>query len=93
MKKYTEEQHAEWIKNETTQYLLRFSNSSGVPTALKTATDQTGEKSSAYMKAAIVQRLKNDGFLWGEVILNMNDERHKKKLERIEQEQEKKKKE
>ena len=93
MKKETE-QHARWIKEQTTQYLLRFTNATGIPNAIQRATNATGETKAEYMKKSIIQRLQKDGFIdREEVVLNMNKDRHIKKLERLEKyiEQERKK--
>lgn len=84
-KRYTEEQHAKWIKNETKQYLLRFTNTSRVPDAIRNASAKAGETQSEYLKKAIVQRLKAEGFLDGDIILNQNKYRHEKKLEALEE--------
>ena len=75
---------AAWREAATTQYNLRVMNATGIPEALKKAEAETGEPPPQYIKAALVQRLKSEGFLRGEVILNMNRERHKKKLEALE---------
>ena len=83
MKEEQKEKYALWRENNTTQYNLRFLNNSGVPEAVKNATQQTGETQSEYMKKAIVERLKSEGFLCGEVVLNQNKERHKAKIEKL----------
>ena len=84
----------EWQKKNTTMYTLRFMNTTGVPDAVKRATTKTGEATASYLKAAIIQRLQNDGFLEdGDIILNLNTHKHRQKLERLEKylEEEKKK--
>ena len=83
LKEEQKEKYALWRENNTTQYNLRFLNNSGVPEAVKNATQQTGETQSEYMKKAIVERLKSEGFLCGEVVLNQNKERHKAKIEKL----------
>ena len=84
-KEQQEQQHKQWMKDETTLYAIRFLNSTGVPDALRRATSATGETQAEYLKASIIKRLKEEGFLTGEVVLNLNKERHKQKLERLEQ--------
>ena len=85
-KKQAAQAALKWQKEQTTQYNLRFMNATGVPQALKRATDETGETTPEYIKTAIVNRLRNDGFLKdGEhVVLNMNKQRHAEKLKRLE---------
>ena len=73
-----------WQKEQTTQYNLRFMNATGVPEAINRATTETGETAPEYLKGAIVQRLQKDGFLKKEVVLNLNKQRHKEKLARLE---------
>lgn len=75
---------ASYQKEETTQYNLRFVNDSGIPEALNRAHEATGEAVSQYMKGAIVSRLKSDGFLSGDIVLNKNKARHEEKLRRLE---------
>lgn len=75
---------AAWRDSATSTYFLRVMNSTGVPDALKKAEAETGEPPPQYIKAALVQRLKRDGYITGEVVLNQNKERHKAKLERLE---------
>ena len=84
---------AAWREAATTQYNLRVMNATGIPEALKKAEEATGETPPQYIKAALVQRLKREGYITGEIILNQNKERHKAKLEKLEKylEQEKKK--
>ena len=84
----------QWQKEQTTQYNLRFMNATGIPEALREAESKTGETTPQYIKTAIVQRLQKDGFLSRDkVVLNLNKERHKEKLKKLEAylEQEKKK--
>ena len=84
----------QWQKEQTTQYNLRIMNVTGIPEALQKAATKTGETTPQYIKAAIVQRLQKDGFLpKGRIVLNLNIERHKEKLKKLEAylEQEKKK--
>ena len=74
-----------WREAETTQYGLRFMNATGVPEALREAERKTGETIPEYMKKSIVLRLQKDGFLSsGKVVLNLNKERHKEKLKKLE---------
>ena len=74
----------EWRKTETTQYLLRFTNASGVPAAIDKAAPKAKETPSEYMKNAIVMRLQKDGFLKDvQFVANLNRARHKKKLEEL----------
>jgi hypothetical protein len=81
MDKKTKEKN--WRKEQTTQYLLRFLNATGVPEALNNATKATGEAASEYMKKSIVQRLQRDGFLSGDVVINLNKQRHIEKVKRL----------
>ena len=75
-----------WQKEQTTQYNLRFMNATGVPEALKVATKQTGKTVPEYMKTSVIQKLREDGFLQrDEIVLNLNKERHKQKIARLEQ--------
>ena len=85
-KKQAAQAALKWQKEQTTQYNLRFMNATGVPQALKRATDETGETTPEYIKTAIVNRLRNDGFLKDgeQVVLNMNKQRHAEKVERLE---------
>lgn len=88
------EKEKDWRKNATTQYLLRFTNASGVPAAINKAAPKAKETPSEYMKNAIVNRLREDGFLKDvQFVANLNRARHKKKLEElkryIEQEEQK----
>lgn len=75
---------ASYQKDETTQYNLRFVNDSGIPAALNKAHEKTGETIPQYIKSAIVMRLKKDGIVSDDIVLNKNAERHKKKIERLE---------
>ena len=83
-----------WQKEQTTQYNLRFLNATGIPEALQKATRETGETTPEYIKNSIIRRLKSDGFLQDKtIVLNLNKQRHKEKIERLEKyiEEEKKK--
>ena len=53
---------AEWKKQNTTQFNVRFTNSSGVPQALADMTEQTGKPPVQYIKESVVQALQWDGF-------------------------------
>ena len=78
------EKEKDWRKNQTTQYLLRFTNASGVPAAIDKAAPKAKETPSEYMKNAIVNRLREDGFLKDvQFVANLNRARHKKKLEEL----------
>ena len=75
-----------WAKEQTTQYNLRFMNATGIPEAVKNAVEQTGEATAEYLKNAVVQRLKSDGFLREDapIVLNLNRQRHKDRLAQLE---------
>lgn len=73
----------QYWKEQTTQYNLRFINATGVPLAIEHASKATGRTSAEYMKGAIVQMLREDGFLHGEVVLNQNKQRHREKIARL----------
>ena len=77
------EQAFHWQKEQTTQYNLRFMNSTGVPNAIVKATEVTGTTTAEYLKAAVVDRLKQDGFLCGDIVLNLNKHKHRAKLARL----------
>jgi prophage antirepressor-like protein len=74
----------DWQKERTTQYNLRFMNETGVPAAVTTAAKAAGETTTEYLKNAVVQRLRSDGFLTSDVVLNLNKQRHIEKLARLE---------
>ena len=82
-----------WQKEQTTQYNIRIMNNSGVPEALNAATSASGETKTEYIKTAIVDRLRREGFFKGDFVPNLNKERHKENLKKLEKdlEQEKKK--
>lgn len=84
-KKQAKQAAFKWQKEQTTQYNLRFMNATGVPEALRKATEETGQTAQEYIKTSVVQCLQKDGFLAkGKVVLNMNRQRHKEKLDRLE---------
>ncbi len=56
----------------------------GIPDALQKASEKTGESITQYIKKSVVNRLKNEGFITGDVVLNQNQKRHKEKLKRLE---------
>ena len=73
-----------WRHEQTVQYGLRFMKSTGVPDALQKASEKTGESISQYIKKSIVNRLKSEGFFHGDVVLNLNEQRHNEKIKRLE---------
>ena len=73
----------EWQRNETTQYNLRFMNATGIPKAVCEAVESTGTTTAEYLKTAIVDRLKQDGFFSGDIILNLNKHRHREKIAQL----------
>lgn len=74
----------EWRKTETTQYLLRFTNASGVPAAIEAAAKTAKETRAEYIKNAVAKRLREEGFLKDvQFVANLNRARHKKKLEEL----------
>lgn len=93
MDKDKKQAKAAWRKVATVQYNLRIMNATGIPEALQKATAETGETPPQYIKAALVERLKREGYITGEVVLNLNRERHMANLAKLEKylEQEKKK--
>lgn len=86
-KKTKREKAFVWQKNATTQYNLRFMNATGVPEALNRAKNETGEAPSEYMKTAVVNRLREEGFLDkdAQVVLNLNKQRHREKIKKLEE--------
>ena len=86
MEEEKKQKEAAWRKEQTTQYNLRFLNTTGVPSALKSATTETGETTAEYMKSAVVARLRNEGFLDknAQIVLNLNKQRHRDKLKKLE---------
>ena len=77
------EQALNWQREQTTQYNLRFMNATGIPKAINEATEATGTTTAEYLKTAVVDRLKQDGFFAGDVVLNLNKHRHRVKLARL----------
>ena len=77
----------EWQKNATTQYNLRFMNATGIPDALNRATSATSETTTEYMKKAVIERLRREGYLDknATVVLNLNKQRHSEKLKKLEE--------
>ena len=81
-------------KEQTTQYCIRFTNTTGIPEALRNASEATDEATTEYIKKSVIQRLQSEGFLRkGKIVLNLTQERHRIKIEQLEKyiEQEKKK--
>lgn len=65
------------------QYCIRIMHNTGIPQALEKAAEQTSETQSQYIKKSIVMRLRQEGFLSGEVVTNKTEQRHKDKLQRL----------
>jgi len=80
----TDEQNKErdklWREQATRQYLVRFMHTTGVPAAIDKAAKAKNETPVMYIKKAVVERLKKDGYLTKRVVLNSNDEKHMIKL-------------
>lgn len=55
----------EWKKKNTKNYGLTFTNKSGVPQALEKMNLETGEKPTEYIRRAVLNALKDDGY-WEE---------------------------
>lgn len=53
----------EWKKKNTSQYPIRFTNSSGIPAAIRMAAEDTGIADSTYIRQAIIEKLIRDGYL------------------------------
>lgn len=82
-----------WQKRETMQYNLRFMRNTGIPDALERASRETGETTTEYIKTSLILRLREDGFIPKEskIVLNLNKQRHKEKLKKLEEYLEKEK--
>lgn len=78
------EKEKAWRKQATTQFCMRFLNSTGVPDAIVTAAQNAKESTSEYIKRAVVMRLENDGFVQQkDIVLNLNKARHIENLQRL----------
>jgi len=74
---------SDWRKKETTQFLLRFVNASGIPEAIKRAAQQEQQAPVEYLKGVIIKELQNKKLLESDVVVNYNKARHKDKLQRL----------
>ena len=72
-----------WRATQTKPYNIRFMYDSGIPAAIDKAAAETGEKPSAYIKKSIVMRLRSEGFLSGEVVINRTEQRHNERIQRL----------
>lgn len=72
-----------WRTTKAKQYTMRIMYDTGIPQALEKAAEQTGETQSQYIKKSIVMRLRQDGFLSGEIITNRTEQRHKERIQRL----------
>ena len=54
----------------------------GIPQAIEQAAATTGETQAMYIKKAVADRLRKDGYLTGPVVLNSNDEKHRIRIEK-----------
>ena len=72
-----------WRDEQTKQYNLRIMYDTGIPAALDKAAKQAGETVSLYIKKSIVMRLREDGFLTTDVVLNKTAERHRQRIQRL----------
>lgn len=51
------------MKDNTVQYNLRITKSTGIPSALDEMQDETGISKTMYMRDAIASKLVHDGYL------------------------------
>lgn len=77
------EKQNHWRATKTKPYNIRFMYDSGIPAAIDKAAAKAGEKPSAYIKKSIVMRLRNEGFLTGDVVINRTEQRHAEKVQRL----------
>ena len=57
-------------------------HTTGVPAAIDKAANAAKETPVMYIKKAVVERLRKDGYLTKRVVLNSNTEKHRIKLEK-----------
>lgn len=57
-----------WRKENTKQYALRVTNSSGIPAALEKASIDTGMTQIEYIRNAVLEKLDFDGYIYMEAI-------------------------
>lgn len=53
----------QWKKDNTVSFLLRYTNSSGVPGALRKVEESTPETAKGYIRRAVIEALQRDGYL------------------------------
>lgn len=56
---------------------------SGIPAAIDKAAAKAGENPTAYIKKSIVMRLRQEGFVTGDVVINRTEQRHAEKVQRL----------
>lgn len=59
----------EWQKKNTKRYNIAFTNKSGIPAALEKMNLETGEKPTEYIRRAVTNALKDDGY-WEEPLVH-----------------------
>ena len=52
-----------WKHENTVRYHFRLSKNTGVPDALKSMTEKTGESEMAYIRRVVIESLQRDGFM------------------------------
>lgn len=62
---------------------MRIMYETGIPQAIEQAATKAGESQSQYIKKSIVMRLRNEGFLSGDIVTNKTEQRHKEKIQRL----------
>lgn len=55
----------------------------GIPEAIDKAAAKAKENPSEYIKKSIVMRLRQDGFITGDIVLNRTEQRHAEKVQRL----------
>ena len=53
----------EYQRSNTTLYSLRVTNHSGIPSAVNKACEKIGQKPSAYLRQALIEKLQRDGYI------------------------------
>lgn len=52
-----------WKAENTVRYHFRISKNTGIPEALRTMTEKTGETDLAYIRRVVTESLRRDGYL------------------------------
>ena len=71
-----------WREEQTRQYNIRIMHKTGIPQAIEQAAADTGETPAMYIKKAVADRLRQEGYLTGSVVLNSNEEKHRIRIEK-----------